>query len=193
MTEFPVSGAILAGGRSARMGRDKAFLPHPLDGQPLIARQAALLREIGCDDLIISGRAGIDYAVPDARVFTDLVADSGPLAGLAQILAAARHPWVLVVAVDMPHLTASYLQQLLTAGSGRIGVVPLGPQGYEPLVALYPRALLPVIEAALVAQRLSLQSLLQVEVTNGRFQSLPIADDDRLVFTNWNTLADTQG
>jgi heptosyltransferase-2 len=68
------------------MGRDKAFLPLPPDGAPLIIRQAKLLSQIGCDELLISGRPGVAYRVAGARVVTDPGPASGPLAGLAALL-----------------------------------------------------------------------------------------------------------
>ncbi len=193
-TPFPISGAILAGGRSSRMGRDKAFLPFPApDGPPLIARQAALLRSVGADDLLISGRPSVDYttAVPDAHVVTDPVPDAGPIAGLAAVFAAARHPWVLVIAVDLPRLTTDYLQKLITSGAGRVGVVPRGSQGYEPLVALYPRCLLSEIQSALAkGESLSLQNLIHTGVTRSLLSPLPILPGETTVFTNWNTQND---
>ena len=185
-----VSAAILAGGRSSRMGRDKAFLPLPPDGVPLITRQATLLRSLGFDDLIISGRAGVDYGVPGARVVTDTVVDAGPLAGLAAILAAAHHPWVLVIAVDLPHLTAAYLEKLLASGGGTTGVVPRGGGVYEPLVGLYPKKLLPVIETALAVGRLSLQPMLTAAVADGLLRPLAIETHEQVLFTKWNTPAD---
>jgi molybdopterin-guanine dinucleotide biosynthesis protein A len=185
---LPVTGAILAGGRSSRMGRDKAFLT--LDGVPLITRQVALLRSLGIDDLLISGRSGVDYTVPSARVVIDQVADAGPLGGLSALLAAARHPWVLVIAVDLPYLTADYLQSLLAAGNGHTGIVPHGPRGYEPLVALYPRSLLARLESALAENRLGLQKLLQAAVEESVMQSREITSAERSLFTNWNTPQD---
>ncbi len=185
---FPVSGAVLAGGRSSRMGRDKAFLP--LDGVPLVTRQTALLRSLGIDELLISGRPGIDYRVPDARVVTDRVPDAGPLAGLAAVLTAARHPWVLVVAVDLPHIPPTYLQSLLAAGAGLIGVVPHGPHGYEPLVALYPRSFLVQIETALAEHQLGLQRLLHTAVQQHQMKRVEIEESERPFFVNWNTPED---
>ena len=190
---FPVSGAILAGGRSSRMGRDKAFLPFPApDGPSLIARQAGLLRSLGITDLLISGRPDTDYAtaVPDARVVTDTLADAGPLAGLAAILASARHPWVLIIAVDLPFLTPAYLQKLLAAASDGVGVVPHGSQGYEPLVALYPRSLLPLVETALASAQFSLQLLLQSATQQYLIEPLQLVETELTLFTNWNTPAD---
>ena len=188
---FPLSGAILAGGRSSRMGRDKAFIP--IHGQTLVAHQAALLRSLGIDDLIISGRPEVDYAIPDTRLVTDTVTDAGPLAGLAAILKAARHPWVLVLAVDLPKLTPAYLQSLLDTGAGRIGVVPHGPRGYEPLAALYPRVLLPRVDAALAAGRFSLQKLIEDSVQHTELKKVEIDSAHLPQFANWNTPQDTTG
>ncbi len=192
--KFPLTGAILAGGRSSRMGRDKAFLPFPApDGPPLIARQAALLLSLGIHDLVISGRPDVHYAlaIPEARVVIDSVPDSGPLAGVAAILAAARHPWVLIIAVDLPHLTSGFLQTLIDAGNGRTGVVPQGPQGYEPLVALYPRSWLPAVQIALAKRHLRLQSLIQSAVADSTLTPLPISGRDLPLFANWNSVPDT--
>lgn len=173
------------------MGRDKAFIP--IHGQTLVAHQAALLRSLGIDDLIISGRPDVDYAIPDARLVTDTLTDAGPLAGLAAILTAARQPWVLVLAVDLPKLTPTYLQTLLDIGAGRIGVVPHGPRGYEPLAALYPRGLLPRVEAALAEGRLSLQHLIDKSVQQADLKKVEISPADLPQFANWNTPQDTTG
>lgn len=187
---FPVTGAILAGGRSSRMGRDKAFLPFPApDGPALLTRQAALLRDLGIDDLLLSGRPETDYRTtfPDARVVVDAVSNAGPLAGLSAILAAARHPWVLVIAVDLPRLTPEMLQTLLLTGAGQIGVVPQSPHGFEPLVALYPQALLPSLSAALERKQLGLQCLLRAAVDDGLMRAWPIPPEHSSLFANWNT------
>ena len=170
------------------MGRDKAFIS--LNGQSLIARQAALLRSLGIDDLIISGRPDVDYAIPGARIVTDPVANAGPLAGLAAILNAARHPWVLVIAVDLPLLTPEYLQKLITIGAGLTGAVPHGPRGYEPLAALYPRRLLPHVERALAARRFSLQTLIENSVQLTELNKVEIDPSELPQFANWNTPQD---
>ncbi|HEY9248839.1 MAG TPA: NTP transferase domain-containing protein, partial [Rariglobus sp.] len=155
----------------------------------------SLLRGLGITDLILSGRAGTDYAriLPDARVVTDPVADAGPLAGLAAVLAAARHPWVLVLAVDLPCMSAAYLQNLLRCGNGLAGVAPHGPHGYEPLAALYPQNILPRVENALAERRWGLQGLLQGLIQDATIKALEINQADLALFANWNTPEDTVG
>jgi molybdopterin-guanine dinucleotide biosynthesis protein A len=193
VTHFPISGAILAGGKSSRMGRDKAFLPFPApDGPPLIARQASLLRELGITDLLISGRPDTDYAstVPDARVILDATADAGPLAGLSAVLGAARHPHVLVLAVDLPLITTDYLRTLIAAAPLPAGVVPLGPLGYEPLAALYPRTLRPLISHALAHHEFSLQQLVHSARQASLLEPFPISAGDLALFANWNSPGD---
>jgi molybdopterin-guanine dinucleotide biosynthesis protein A len=172
------------------MGRDKAFLATPPEGTLLIDRQTALLRSLGSDDLLISGRAGVDYRVSDARSVADSVPECGPLAGIAALLAAARHPWLLVIAVDLPHLTSPYLEKLIASGAGPSGAVPSGNDGYEPLVALYPKSLLPVFERALAEGRFSLQPLLRTAVADGSLRSLAIEPSERTQFVNWNAPED---
>jgi molybdopterin-guanine dinucleotide biosynthesis protein A len=172
------------------MGRDKAFLPSPNKGIPLIAHQATLLSSLGIDDLLISGQAGVDYGIPGARVVTDAVADCGPLSGLAAVIAAARHSQILVIAVDLPHLTDTYLKKILANAAGNTGVVPHGPDGFEPMVAVYPKSFLPRIENALAAGHLGLQPLIQAAVTGFILNPLSIDLSERPLFTNWNSPAD---
>jgi len=188
MPSFPFSGAIIAGGRSSRMGLDKAFLP--VDGQPLVALQAARLREVGCAELIISGRPGTDYGVPGSLVVHDPIPDAGPLAGLVAVLSAARHPWVLVIAVDLPRLDVDFLNRLLVLGGGHTGVVPHGPHGYEPLAALYPRALLPEAETALRRGDYALHTLVENARALALIHLLPLGGEDSFTLKNWNSPED---
>ncbi len=63
------SAVILAGGKSSRMGRDKAWLE--FDGQSLLARQIACVRRAGASEVFISGRAGVDYSAFGCPVMED--------------------------------------------------------------------------------------------------------------------------
>jgi molybdopterin-guanine dinucleotide biosynthesis protein A len=121
-----VTGIVLAGGRSTRMGRDKASLPF---GQAtLLDHVVAIVRQIS-DDVIVVCRP--DQSVPaGVRVAHDAVADQGPLAGLAAGLAAVQalrpeDPQALAIAVacDMPLVKPAVLERLLaTIGDADIAV-----------------------------------------------------------------------
>jgi molybdopterin-guanine dinucleotide biosynthesis protein A len=131
------SAVILAGGQSSRMGRDKATVE--LGGQTLLARQLALARGVGATEIFISGRAGFDYGVTAARILTDRFPNAGPLAGIERALAEMSASQLLVLAVDMPRLTAELLQKLAQVCGKECGVVPEIRGRIEPLAAFYPQ------------------------------------------------------
>ena len=100
-------GLLLCGGRSSRMGQDKAHLM--LDGQSLLQRGLALLAQAGCQQVF----AGGDY--PEAASIADLPRwqGRGPLAGIASALMLEPDALWLILPVDMPGVTATMLQQVL--------------------------------------------------------------------------------
>ena len=148
-----ISGAVLAGGRSRRMGTDKALLV--LDGETLLARAVRVLRAC-CDEVFVVGwqRIGVDLDVP---FVPDDIADAGPLAGIASALRHAAHRRCVVVACDMPRLSATVIRAMIDEPSTADVVVPWtrlvgrhGPSGsYSPLHAIYAQNCLPVIDAHL--------------------------------------------
>jgi molybdopterin-guanine dinucleotide biosynthesis protein A len=147
------SAVILAGGKSSRMGRDKAFVE--ISGQTLLARQIQLARELGAAEIFISGRADVDYSPFGCRVWLDEVADAGPLAGIARALAETSAPLLLVLAVDLPEMSAEFLRRLATHCTETTGVIPRVAGQVEPLAAFYPKTSEKLL-AALTSGRLSL-------------------------------------
>ncbi len=176
------------------MGRDKALLPHPVSGRPLLEHQAALLRSLpGCAELLLSAPAERNYRLEGpllgARLVADPALDCGPLGGIAAGLAAARTSRLLVLAVDLPSMSASYLSDLLAAG-------PTAPRhadgAFEPLCAVYPvsddsRA---AAATALEHRQLSLQRLLAAACAAGWMKPWLIQPAETPLFANWNTPAD---
>ena len=132
------SAVILAGGKSLRMGRDKAFLE--IGGQTLLARQIGLASEIGAAEIFISGRAEADYSAFGCRVLQDKFPDAGPLAGIERALDAAKSPLLLVLAVDLPEMNAEFLRRLAANASESCGAIPKLANHVEPLAAFYPKA-----------------------------------------------------
>lgn len=192
------SGAILAGGRSTRMGCDKALLM--LDGESLLQRHVRLLRAAGAREILLNQhpeRARPTTAFPpDVRLVWDdpTQPEAGPLGGLAAVLAAAETPWIAVSAVDLPHLTVTWWRGLLAACTGETGVVGQRPDGcFEPLAAIYPcRALTPV-RRRLVAREYALQSLIREGLTDGWMCAWPMTVPDLATLHNWNAPTDRQG
>ncbi len=131
------SAVILAGGKSSRMGQDKAFVE--VGGSSLLARQIALVRELGAGEVFISGREGVDYSAFGCRVLMDKFPDAGPLAGIERALDVCTTPLVLVLAVDMPAMGATTLRRLIANCDGVRGVIPKTKDGIEPLAAVYPK------------------------------------------------------
>ncbi len=185
---FSFTAAVFAGGASARMGSDKAFVR--LGGEPLIGRQLRCLRETGAAELLISGRAGADYSSFGVPVILDAVPGAGPLAGLAAVLKSALFPKTLVLAVDMPAMTPAMLGKILSRCEGDAGCVPLDAGRYEPLAAVYPGRLLPLAEERLAAGRYSMRELVEEAIERGLMRSIPIEAGERIHFLNCNCPSD---
>jgi len=135
-----VSGIILAGGQSRRMGRDKALID--FQGQPIITRVMAALRELTNDIVVVSNRSDVYGPLGDpwgARVVADFDPPCGPLGGIAAGLQAMDSELAIVVACDMPFLDVMLLRWLIDQADGNDAVVPRTGDEYEPLHAVYRR------------------------------------------------------
>jgi molybdopterin-guanine dinucleotide biosynthesis protein A len=185
MSPLKFTGAVLAGGRSVRMGTDKARLT--VQGEPLLTRQLRLLAAAGADARLVAGPENPALPLPpDVRWVLDRQPGWGPLAGLESSLTASLTDLLLVVAVDLPALTPELLRRLLAVARPGCGVVPLQAGGAEPLVALYPRVALAEITARLNRGERALQPLVRAGFAAGWLQPWPIAPADQPQFANWN-------
>ncbi|MBN2248487.1 MAG: formate dehydrogenase accessory sulfurtransferase FdhD [Coriobacteriia bacterium] len=151
---IPVTAAVLAGGRSQRMGVDKTLLL--FDGEPLVRRVAETAASVCEHVAVVTNRPEAIEAAglpPSVRILTDEVAYQGPLGGLVTALAAAEDEWVLAVAADMPWLEPSVIRALWDARAGAQMVMPVGEKGPEPLLALYHVSCLPEARRVLASGR----------------------------------------
>ena len=192
------SGAILAGGTSRRMGRDKAALT--IDGRTMLARTIATLSSV-CDEVgvvVAAGAAAPDGLPLTVTVARDRLAGAGPLAGLEAALSAASHDLVLVVAVDMPGLDAAVLRAQLGVALAHpeIEVVTLPGEAdgtREPLHAVYRRRVLGRVRALLDAGERRMTTLLAgLRVAELDVIQLERLDPRRRSARNMNSRADLQ-
>ncbi len=177
------SAVLLAGGKSTRMGRDKALLE--IDGEPLWRRQLETLRQLAPEQLMVSGPPRGEYeALPDE------VENAGPLGGVSAALQKSSSPLLVVLAVDLPQMTSAFLQALLTLCREGRGVVPRGPEFFEPLAAVYPAACASLTSSALRRSDLSMQSFVQTALENKLIVTHDISAAEMSLFANLNAPAD---
>lgn len=134
-----VSGIILAGGRSSRMGRDKTLILYK--NETLIARTVNELRGV-VDDIVIASNHTAKYNLAGVREVPDTYPGMGPLGGLYAGLAAAKYEDAFVVAGDLPFFTGRLAAWLLARKDGYDAVVPRIGGNWEPLTAVYSRGCL---------------------------------------------------
>jgi molybdopterin-guanine dinucleotide biosynthesis protein A len=149
-----VAGIILAGGRSRRMGRDKALLSLPGDKQSTFISHLATLLSSSCDEVVLVARnkeQAASCALPGVSVVTDQVPDVGPLMGLYSGLRTMQADYALVIAVDMPFIQPALITFLLSLPRDDALLVPVVDRVPQVLLAMYPRSLLPTIETCLQA------------------------------------------
>ena len=186
-----VTGLLLAGGRSSRLGRDKATLV--VGGQFMWERQIALLRSAGASPIFISTRRSPDWAPADARVVLDAAPSRGPLSGLTAALAATQTSHLLALAIDLPAMTRQHLCKLLSLAGTGAGVVPKQEDRFEPLCAVYPKAALELAQAALARADASLQALVRNLVAQGLVKEYPVTSTESGLYRNVNEPADWPG
>ena len=182
--ELPFSAAVLAGGRSTRMGTDKAFLQ--VGNELLIERQLRCLRESGAAELLISGRTEVDYSRFAARLVRDELPHAGPLAGVAATMKASSCHRVFVLAVDMPKMTPAMVGKILSQCKDAAGCVPIYGHRFQPLGAAYPVSLLPLAEHLLSIGRYSMRDFVGQAISEGFVQPLQLELDEHIYFTNMN-------
>ncbi len=133
----PLTGVVLAGGTSRRMGRDKARLP--VDGAPLALRAARELARC-CEHVMIASGDGQRLADLGWPQVADAAADAGPLGGVLAALREAHTPLVAVVAADMPDASAEVLRALAEAWRGEAVVLAEVAGRRQPLHAVWSAA-----------------------------------------------------
>ena len=180
------AGWVLAGGYSSRMGREKALLE--ISGTKLVVRAARLLASL-CASATIVGPVE-SYACFGFPAIEDEQPRLGPLGGILTALARTEVPWNLVVACDLPYLTAEWLRYLVgrAARSNARVVLPESASGLEPLCAVYHRdaaaAIRAAIERGVLKVTSSFEALPIERVTPAEIQPF---DPRGVLFQNLNT------
>jgi molybdenum cofactor guanylyltransferase len=157
MATFPnVEAFLLVGGKSSRMGRDKALLE--FSGAPLLQRTADMVAPL-VSKITLATAASAAFPVNTNRYFNfglPTIADRwpnlGPLGAIATVLSSTQTPWSLILACDMPFLTAEWLTFLLNQIPQTIiedAIVPETARGLEPLCAVYNSRCGKILTAAL--------------------------------------------
>jgi molybdopterin-guanine dinucleotide biosynthesis protein A len=179
-----ISGVILAGGKSIRMGRDKAFLE--IGGKRLIDRLLEGLQQIFPEVIIVANAPRL-YENLGVRVVPDLIPDKGALGGIYTAAAVASHPWAFVMACDMPFFNPGLIRYLATLTDQWDAVVPY-TDDWEPLYALYAKTCLPQMERQIHSENLKIAHFFpHVRVRRVGVEELEPYDPQELSLFNMNT------
>lgn len=151
--------AIMAGGKSTRMGEDKLMLR--LNGETLLERAVREYRR-SFDTVLISVTDADKYAV-DAKAVEDVYPDCGPLGGLYSVLLQTQDEGVFVVAADMPFTTADEAKEIIGLCGDAEACVPVDPDGRpEPLFAYYKKVLVSRAEECIRQGKRAMRCLLEL-------------------------------
>lgn len=181
--KLSLTGAILAGGRSSRLGRDKACVE--IAGRSMLARAVEAVRPLACEILVV-GRAQLEPSTRGIRCLPDERPGLGPMGGLLTALDAASHERVLCLACDMPLVTTRILQRLAQVTEDADAVALRSGDRVEPLCAIYHRRIRPVVRERVAQGLLAMHELLEAVRTT--YVELD-PTDQQLVF-NVNTPED---
>jgi molybdopterin-guanine dinucleotide biosynthesis protein A len=188
--EFPISAAILAGGKNSRIATEKSLLR--IRNIPLICGIVEILDQIFPEIIIVTDKEPVKKQLPGYIIKEDIFRNAGPLAGLHAALKAASNDAVFLFACDMPNLNPILIKQMLASYYSSADtpalLIPRHKSGYEPLHAIYCRTTLPLIQRLLAANDLKISNLYPLVKTS--FFDIPEANLP--LFYNINTKEDLQ-
>ena len=183
-----VSGILIAGGKSRRMGRDKRFMK--VSGESVFERTVSVLRSIFTENIVVLAEPIERLAVQDCSVVYDAIPNAGSLGGIYTGLIAATRPRVFVAACDMPFLNTEIIRFMASYDNTADIVVAQLSGKFHPTHALYSKRCIPFLRVMAERHQLRIQELFQQEdlriAVLGENDFLPFASRVRS-FRNINT------
>lgn len=146
-----VTGVVLAGGKSKRMGEDKSFLSY--GDKFFIDQLLDVLKDTAVSEILISINEVDKYHSLPFRRIKDTFVDHGPLAGIYEALTVSQNDHILCVPCDMPLIDSAVLQYILSESTPDIINVTVVGQNLHPLLGVFPKVILPNLEDYLKSDR----------------------------------------
>jgi molybdopterin-guanine dinucleotide biosynthesis protein A len=141
-----ITGVILAGGKSSRFGKNKAFALY--QGMPFIQRILQVMQSVFADVVLVTNTPESYQSLP-VKILVDQVPYQGPLGGIVTALESSPHPKIFVVACDMPLLNKKVIRDIIERGGRREAAIPVYQGQPEYLLALYSQDLRKAMVTAL--------------------------------------------
>jgi len=188
-----ITGILIAGGRSKRMGQDKRRVE--LGGQTLFERALNVLQDLFEEVLVVLAEPDPGLPLQGARVVTDLIPNCATLGGLYTGLHHAKASRIFAVGCDMPFLNRDAITRMATLDAQADVAMARLAIGLQPMHAVYSKACLPHLERMAQAQQLKVQELTRVEGLRVRLveeSALKTVDPQLLSFFNINTAPDLE-
>jgi molybdopterin-guanine dinucleotide biosynthesis protein A len=179
------SGIILSGGKSSRMGKNKAFIE--IDGVPIVERIHNLFKTLFSEVVIVTNEVEL-FQKFEAKIHRDLIPDQGVLGGLYTGIYYSSSPHAFCVACDMPFLKGSVIRYLIEKIEDYDVVVPRTKDGLQPLHAIYSKSCLDPIRKIMEYKQFKIidfYPMVKVNIVEeNEFRSLHLARES---FLNVNT------
>lgn len=184
---MPVTGLLLCGGKSRRMGSPKSLLP--FNGSTFVEDRLNSLRQLFQEVLIVANSPG-EYDTFAAAVVKDIIPDRGPLVGILSGLLVSRNEYCFVIACDMPLVDNKLIRKLcaLRKENDADAVVARHAQGIEPLLAVYSRQVIERLEEYIFCGQSRAQDFLAT--INCNYLDIPASDNQLPSYFNVNTPTD---
>lgn len=152
-----ITGIILAGGKSSRMGMDKGFCS--LKGKPMVQYAIEVLEQL-CDSIIISSN-NMDYELFDLPVIPDIIKNIGPMGGIYSGLNQSETQHNFFISCDMPMVSLELVQYIISSKEGFDAVIPTWNNYPEPMCAYYNKNILESLSTLIQNRDYKLQNILQ--------------------------------
>ena len=163
-----ITGIILSGGKSCRMGNDKGLCM--LGEKPMVSYGLEVLNSL-CDEVLISANDGV-YDKFNYPIIRDEVFEIGPLGGLFSAIKKAKYKHVLVLSCDMPFVNKELFEHILKGKGDRLAAIPQIGNFLEPTCGYYNKGILPILEEQIRKKEYRLRDLLEkakykkIEISN---------------------------
>ena len=180
-----VTGIILSGGKSTRMGENKAFIE--LEGVPIVRRIYTLFKELFQEVIIVTNQQEL-FKNFDSKIYSDLIPNQGALGGLYTGLFFSTFQYSFCVACDMPFIKKALVQYIINHIEGEDVIVPRTEDGLQPLHAIYSKNCLDPIKIIMEQGKYKIIDFYnQVNVKIVEEKEFTVLDPLRESFINVNT------